>query len=327
MATDDLLTEGEIDALMESVDDTASADAGADDGQYRRFDFGAREQALLREFTALRPLLERQADLLGLALEDAFTIDFTTRAEAPALLPVADVLASLGTSLTVTTATLAPLAGPVYVISPAPLLSFVVNAYFGGGVGEAAQVSRSTLTPSEIHLAERLADLTLESLISAWTEKLTLEAGDAKTLDIPDRLEMLPRDDLLLRLGFELSAGVNTSTLQLLLPFAALEPYRSRFRAPSKKESAELGQSWEPYFRRELPLVEVELAAVLASRSISIADLTQLAEGMVLPLPPPETVRLRVGDVTLAEGRYGSFEGAKAVQIERLGDLNNRHTG
>ena len=52
MASDDVLTEGEIDALMESVDDGTSAADAADDGQFRRFDFAAREQSLLREFTA-----------------------------------------------------------------------------------------------------------------------------------------------------------------------------------------------------------------------------------------------------------------------------------
>jgi len=62
---------------------------------------------------------------------------------------------------------------------------------------------------------------------------------------------------------------------------------------------------------------------VLDTRSISLADLLELRPGAVLPLAPPEEVRLLVDGVTLAEGRYGTFEGMKAVQLTRLGNLDH----
>ena len=105
------------------------------------------------------------------------------------------------------------------------------------------------------------------------------------------------------------------------MPFAALEPHRERFTPPRKKGDAVTGQSWEPFFRRELPGIELELAGVLATRSIALADLLQLQAGAVIPLAHTDQVSLKVEDVTLAEGRYGSFEGAKAVQVQRLASL------
>jgi flagellar motor switch protein FliM len=59
--------------------------------------------------------------------------------------------------------------------------------------------------------------------------------------------------------------------------------------------------------------------ACLASRPIALAELLSLSRGSVVPLPAPGDVSLQVEGVTLAEGRYGSFEGMKAVQLERLG--------
>jgi flagellar motor switch protein FliM len=322
MASDDVLTEGEIDALMESVDDGTGAADAADDGQYRRFDFAAREKSLLREFTALGPLLERHAEMLSAALESAFSVEFSVRSEVPTLLSVADTLASLERSVAVTTSSLSPLAGPVFAIGPASLLSFIVNAYFGGGGhGAPADTRRSHLTPSELRLAERLAEIQLNCITQAWADKLPLEAGDLSTLGVPDRLEMLPGTDVLLRLAFTLSAGDLESTVQLLLPFSSLEPYRDRFAPPRKKEAADSGPSWEPFFRRELPGIELELAAVLATRPIALADLLQLQEGAIIPLTAPEMVSLKVENVLLAEGRFGTFEGFKAVQLQRLASL------
>lgn len=321
MAADDILTEGEIDALLAGVDKrVADTAAAADDGQYRRFDFGAREHSLLREFTALGGLLERQCELLRLALENAFSLEFTARALPPQLLSVADALASLGRSGGVSTAFLTPLEVPGFALAPQPLLSFVVNAYFGGARVSAPRApERANLTPTELRVAERIAQQQFAGLQSAWSDKLPLESGDLRTLDAPDRLEALPRGDLLLRLRFALCSGDDEFSLDLLLPFAPLEPYRECFAPPREKVEAAADDSWEPFFRRELPLIEVELAGVLATREIALCDLLELTPGAVIPIPAPEQVSVCVDGVTLARGRYGSFEGAKAVQLQRLG--------
>lgn len=319
MAADDILTEGEIDALLAGVDKRAADTAAADDGEYRRFDFSGREHWLLREFTALGGLLERQSELLRLALENAFSLEFVARALPPQLLSVADALASLERSGGVSTAFLTPLEAPGFALAPQSLLSFVVNAYFGGARVSAPKApERTNLTPTELRVAERIAQQQFAGLQSAWSDKLPLESGDLQTLDAPDRLEALPPGDLLLRLRFVLCSDDEFS-LDLLLPFAPLEPYRERFAPPREKVEAAAADSWEPFFRRELPLIEVELAGVLATREIALCDLLELTPGAVIPIPAPEQVRVCVDGVTLARGRYGSFEGAKAVQLQRLG--------
>ncbi|GAB5413222.1 MAG: flagellar motor switch protein FliM [Congregibacter sp.] len=322
MANDEVLTEGEIDALMESVDEAPTGVDASDDGEFRRFDFGGREHSLLREFTAFSSLLERQAELLASAFENAFSLEFLTRSTPVELISVGDALASLERVVGVTTTTLAPLNGPVFVITPSSLLPHVVNAYFGGGKTAAPSGDeRAALTPTELRVAERIAGLYLSSMCEAWMDKLPIEAGDTATLGVPDRLEMVPRTDLLLRLRFSLSAGDFEANLDLLLPFVELEPYRERFAPPKKKDEVDPGDSWEPFFRRELPTIEVEVAAVLASRSLTLAELLQLRTGSVISMPAPEQVFLQVEDTVLAEGRYGSYEGAKAVQLERLASV------
>ena len=94
-----------------------------------------------------------------------------------------------------------------------------------------------------------------------------------------------------------------------------------RYRAKIK-DDVEAGSNWEPYLRRELPGIDLELAGVLDTRSIALADLLELRAGTVLPLAPPEVVRLQADGVTLGEGRYGTFEGMKEVQLARLGNLD-----
>lgn len=323
MAGDEVLTEGEIDALMETVDDgTADVDS-SDDGEYRRFDFGAREHSLLRELTALGSMLERHSELLAKSIEDVFSLAPLTRCLPPTLLTVADTLASLDKAVGITSTKLLPIEGNVYTINPAPLLSYVVNAYFGGRKLTAPPGdNRTVLTPTELRTAERLAEIQLDCLTRAWADKIPLEVGDLLTLGTPDRLELLPPGDLLLRLQFALATTNDEEyILEVLLPFAGLEPYRDRFVPPRKKDDVLDADSWEPYFRRELPKIEVEIAGVLATRPIALADLLELSAGAVIPLAPPEEVSIKADGILLAEGRYGSYDGAKAVQLERLASV------
>ncbi|MEE4109780.1 MAG: FliM/FliN family flagellar motor switch protein [Halieaceae bacterium] len=321
MAREDVLSAGEIDALMESVDNGADGAGAPDDGEYRRFDFTARERSALREFTALDALVERQAALLAAEFETVFSIEAQVRAEAPLLRTVADTGAALGACIAVSQVELAPFDGGAVVITPGPLISFVVNRYFGGGsLPSPAASERSSLTPTELRLGERIASLALNSLAASWQDRLAIEPGALQTRAVADAIEALPSSDLLLQLGFTVTAGDVDGRIQVLLPFADLAPHQPRFAPPRKQQEArDEDASWAPFFRRELPRLEIEVVACLASRPIALAELLSLSRGSVVPLPAPGDVSLQVEGVTLAEGRYGSFEGMKAVQLERLG--------
>ncbi|MEE4277791.1 MAG: FliM/FliN family flagellar motor switch protein [Halieaceae bacterium] len=320
MAEEEVLTESEIDALMETVEEGKESSEPSDDGEYRRFDFNARDRSILREFTALTALIERHAEDLAERLEKAFSIEFEVRAQAPALLPVQDVIASLESAAAVTTVTLKPLQEPVFLIAPSSLLSFIVNAYFGGSTTRTTE-AREHLTPTELRIAERLVEIQLGCLTDAWRDKLPLDASEPVTLGVADRLQMLPGTDVLLKLAFSMTLGEFEGKAYIFVPFAELEKYQPRFAPPRREAAHEKSDSWEAYFRRELADIEIEVAAVFSGRSITLAELLEVKTGSVVPIAPPEQVRLCVEGTTIASGRYGALDGMKAVQVHRLGRI------
>ncbi len=324
MAGNEILSEGELDALTQGDSGTSSP------GGYRSFDFGSREQSLLARFTALPGLQQRQAEQLEGLLEAAFASEFGVVAGARRLVPCADFLASLGEVVAVTTVELAPLAGACYIVSPAPLLSQLVNNYFGGVRGSTvAKLDRAGLTPSELRLAERVAEQVVAALESAWAEKLPLQPGTASTAANADALGAIAPRENLLQLAFTVDCGESTSDVLLVLPFAALEPWKARFSAPRKAASEASEHTWEPFFRRELLAVKVELAGMLASREISLGEVLALGVGSVIELEMPDAVELHVEGVPLASGRFGRNRDKKAIRILRLAEPGTAggHTG
>jgi flagellar motor switch protein FliM len=308
MAGSDLLSEGELDAL--------TGDSTAASGGYRAFDFTAREQSLLNQLTLLPPLQERHAEQLAHGLEDVFSSEFEVSAAGLRVLACEEVLVSLAESVAVTTLDLPPLAGHCHVVCPAPLLSQLVNDYFGGVRGESvANVQRATLTPSELRLAERVAEQVVAALVAAWADKLPLEPGPTLTVPHVDAIASLPRADKLVQMVFAVSLNELTSEVALLLPFAALEPWKQRFSAPRKSATEDAGQGWGPHLRRELPAVKVDVAVMLASRELTLGEVLGLKVGSVIDLAVPDEVDLCVEGVRLASGRYGAYEGHKAIKI------------
>ena len=309
MADSEILNEDEIDALTR---DDSSAE-----GSYRLFDFTARERSVLGQFAALTGINQRHADLLEDALAGTFSIDFELHAQSLQLSSYADLAMSVGPVLGLATVELGPLSGPCHVLMEGDFLSLLVNDYFGGSrSGPPAARERSDLSPSELRLAERVAALVLDTMVAAWADKLVLQPGEATVSSTADRLEVLPARDTALLLGFDVSAGEYRGQLQVALPLAGLEAHRERFAPP--RRAAETGPGWEPYFRRELRAVPLELSGVLSTREIALADLLALHVGSVLPLDVPAEVDLQVEGECYARGTYGSHEGRKAIKITRL---------
>lgn len=322
MAVNDLLSEGELDAL------TQGQSAASPPGGYRSFDFGSREQSLLAQFTALAGLQQRQAEQLVSLLEAVFSSEFAVLAGSPRLMSCADLMASLDEVVAVTALELAPLAGDCYIISPSPLLSQLVNDYFGGLRGATGgKPGRAGLTPSELRLAERVADQLVGSLVATWADKLPLQPGVATTAANVDSLAAIAEGEKLLQLSFNVTCGESSGNVLLVLPFAALEPWKARFGAPRKASQEGTEHSWEPYFRRELAAVKVELAALLTSRELSLGEVLALRVGSVIELDVPDAVELYVEGTPLASGRFGRHKDKKAIRIIRLAGAAGGKTG
>ena len=319
MSADDVLTESEIDALMESVeDDTVRSDV-YDDGQYRRFDFSAKEHALLREFTLLQSLCDRHAELLEDAIERAFALEFDVQPHPVTLLSAREQTAALEMACAFTQAEIEPLSNSGLCISPGSLLSFILNAYFGGDLSIPLPSHGMTPRPSELQIASRLAETVFRSLESAWQDRLSVQALNLETLGEAVWLNARLPDQQLLCLSFDLQLIDFTSTLILLLPFEPLTPYQKRFAPPKSSYESSKASQWGPKLQTELPGIELEIAMVLDERPIALEQLLTLTAGAVLPIGSPDRVILRADNVDLATGAYGTLNANKAVQLNQIG--------
>ena len=106
--------------------------------------------------------------------------------------------------------------------------------------------------------------------------------------------------------------------LELLLPYATLEPVRELLLQQFMGERFGRDSIWESHLAEELHETDVEIDVVLDETTMSLADVMSLKVGsrIMLGAGPGGSVQLRVGNVPLFAGRVGRRKDQVAVRIE-----------
>ncbi|HTN12118.1 MAG TPA: FliM/FliN family flagellar motor switch protein, partial [Acetobacteraceae bacterium] len=107
--------------------------------------------------------------------------------------------------------------------------------------------------------------------------------------------------------------------LELLLPYATLEPVRELLLQQFMGEKFGRDSIWETHLAEELWNTEIELDVVLDEQVMPLADVMALQPGsqIVLGATLGASVLLRCGAMTMFEGKVGRRKNRMAVRIER----------
>ena len=142
-----------------------------------------------------------------------------------------------------------------------------------------------------------------------------------------ERLEVNPRFATISRLSnaavlarLRVDMEDRGGRMELLLPYATLEPVRELLLQQFMGEKFGRDSIWETHLAEELWHTDVDLDVVLDEQTMSLADVIALQPGsrILLGCTPGAPVQLRCGTVTLFEGRIGRRKNRVAVRIEQV---------
>ena len=200
------------------------------------------------------------------------------------------------------------------------LIYSIVDVLLGGRRGTAAmRIEGRPYTTIERNLVERLINVVLTDLCGAFDPLASVTFSF-------DRLETNPRFATIarpanaaivakLRIDMEDRGG----KLELLLPYATLEPVRELLLQMFMGEKFGRDSIWENHLATELWFTDVELDAVLDEVTVSLKDVLnwQVGSRLDLQVTPDTTVDLRCGESSMFRGRMGRKGGSIAVQIDQ----------
>lgn len=196
----------------------------------------------------------------------------------------------------------------------------VVDVLLGGRRGTAAmRIEGRPYTTIERTLVERLIQVVLNDFSASFDPVCPVTFRF-------ERLEVNPRFAAISRLSnaavlarLRIDMEDRGGRMELLLPYATLEPVRELLLQQFMGEKFGRDSIWEIHLAEELWNTDVELAVVLDEQPMRLSDVLRLQPGdrIVLSAPPNAPVQVRCGQVPLFEARVGRRKNRIAIRIER----------
>ena len=200
------------------------------------------------------------------------------------------------------------------------LIYSIVDVLLGGRRGTAAlRIEGRPYTTIERVLVQRMVEVILNDARQAF-EPLTPVHFNLDRLETNPRFAAIARPAnaailVKLRIDMEDRGG----RLELLIPYATLEPVRELLLQMFMGEKFGRDSIWETHLASELWMTEVQISAVLDEITVQLYDVLNWKVGtrILLNATPDDTIELRCGDVPMFDGRMGRKGGHIAVRIER----------
>jgi flagellar motor switch protein FliM len=203
-------------------------------------------------------------------------------------------------------------------ISPT-ILYPIIDRLLGGG-REPSTVAPRPLTEIELRLVSRITRLFLDELQRAWRNVLDMQLAVERVESNPQLVQVVPPNEVVVSIGFELSIGETRGMINLCIPFQCLEPiggklshtgWASYGRGRASRESvAQLSGS--------LQQSVVELVVRLAETKISTGDMLNLRVGDIITTEKDQhgPIAVCLEGVEKFRGKPGQLKGRKAIRIE-----------
>ncbi|MGH6659933.1 MAG: flagellar motor switch protein FliM, partial [Rhodospirillales bacterium] len=199
------------------------------------------------------------------------------------------------------------------------LIYSIVDVLLGGRRGTAAmRIEGRPYTTIERSLVERMVHVMLSDLSSAF-EPLSPVTFRFDRLETNPRFATISRPSnaaivTRLRIDMEDRGG----RLELLLPYATLEPVRELLLQMFMGEKFGRDSIWETHLAEELWLTDVDLEAVVDQQTMRLSDVFNLKVGsrIMFSATPDSLVSLRCGDVAMYTGKMGRKGKKIAIKIE-----------
>jgi len=205
-------------------------------------------------------------------------------------------------------------------ITDSALIYSIVDVLLGGRRGTAAmRIEGRPYTTIERNLVERMVTVILSDLSAAFDpispvtfrfDRLETNPRFA-TIARPANAAVLAR----LRIDMEDRGG----RVELLLPYATLEPVRELLLQMFMGEKFGRDSIWETHLANELWSTDVELDAVLDQIVLSLNEVMNWRSGsqILLNAVPSSPINLRCGEIPLFVGGMGQKNGNMAIKIDK----------
>ncbi|MGQ0656638.1 MAG: flagellar motor switch protein FliM [Chromatiales bacterium] len=318
MAAADLLSQDEIDALLNGVDSgavsTGAEDKGSVDGT-RVYDLTSQDRIVRGRMPTLELINERFARNCRISLFNLLRRSPVISVEAVRMSKFNEYVHSLFMPSNLNMTRVRPLRGTALVVMNPKLVFTLVDNFFGGDGRFHAKIEGRDFTAVEMRVVQKVLDLLFKDLEEAWEPvfKVSFEyVGSEMNAQFAN---VVTPSEVVVVSSFQVALEGGGGELHVTLPYSMIEPIRGILDAGVQSDINDRDQRWISSLREEMKSATVVIDSTLAQTEITMRELLALAPGDVIPMEIPSAVMGKVEGVPVFRGRFGMSRGMRALQV------------
>ncbi|GMV24071.1 MAG: hypothetical protein AMXMBFR58_01020 [Phycisphaerae bacterium] len=328
----DILNQSEIDALLASTEIPPAEppvpateifsrfDRDPEVTEVRTYDFKRPERVSKDQMRALQTLHEGFARNFGASLSGFLRTIVEVRVATCEQMTYSEFIAALPNPTSFNLLSADGLEGQMC-LEVSPLIIYPIIDRLLGGTSQDLFIPQRPMTLIESRLIGNITGRGLAALSEAWASVKQLNFTVAATESNPQLVQIVPPNEVVVVVGFELKITNRAGTMNLCIPYNVIEPVienlssQSWFAASRNQRS----KSTEETIGRSLKEATLTVTGLLARTTITLADALQMQPGDVIVTDKPanEPVVVCVEGEAKFEAHLGRHKDVRALRIVR----------
>ncbi len=328
----DVLDQSEIDALLASVSTGEVKEEPAQPRIFSRnrkdlanievrpYDFKRPERVSKDQMRSLQTLHEGFARNFGASLSGFLRTIVEVKVSNCEQMTYGEFIAGLPNPTSFNLIDAKPLEGQVC-LEISPLIIYPIIDRLLGGTNQDLFIPQRPMTLIESRLISKVTTRGLAALSEAWAGIKQIDFQVGATESNPQLVQIVPPNEVVVVIGFELKMGNRAGTMNLCIPYNVIEPVMEQLASQSWFSAAKAARAPEMRERigRSLNRAPITVTGLLAETTITLQDLRNIAPGDLIvtekAISKPIVVCVEGEKKFLAQ--IGQFKGARALKILR----------
>ena len=321
----DILSQEEIDALLEVVDDDDASESIGEKSKKEEqqqviiYDFKRPNRVSKEQLRAIKGIHDKLARNLASQISSVMRSIVEIRLHSVDQMTYGEFLMSLPSPTSFNVFSIKPLDGSC-VLEINPSIAFPMIDRLLGGNGEGFETSRE-LTDIEVNLLDAILRMMMQRLKESWSMITDMYPNVEAKESSPNVVQIVSQNEIVIMVVMEIIVGNSSGMINICYPVIYLEPILSRLA----NRDIMLGETSAKKSRnKELKTLigraEVLYEAILGKSIVSVNEFLNLKEGDILRLDRSANdkaiVTIDKKEVFLAEVGLHRFR--KSIRIEEL---------
>ncbi|MGE4440928.1 MAG: flagellar motor switch protein FliM [Desulfomicrobium sp.] len=321
-----ILNQDEVDALLRGISGgeiETEEEIASDTTGIVSFDLANQDRIIRGRMPVLEIINDRFSRLCTSALANTMRKRVDVNPISIDMSKFGDFMRSLPVPTSINIFKIDPLRGNALLVVDTRLVFSLVENFFGGA-GSQPKIEGRDFTPIEQSIIVKVVKIILANLEDAWRPVHEVSIELLRSEINPQFATIVPPSDVVVVISFEVELENALGSMVLALPYATIEPIRSKLYAAFQTERLEIDHAWISRFRDRLMETPIELNVTFGTTQISGRQLLDMKVGDILMLDQDEDDMLtgRVQGILKFLGLPGYVKGNKAFKVVKEQELN-----